>query len=182
MTNLNHVLSLRRFTATLLLGACLLIAFSGCKKEETATHTGFIGNFTMNNATVSCMESAGEAVFTGVSTGIHKVGDRFIKITQRTGVNTWHGQVYDADLVNFQDGDIRLENDKLLIYPANATAYGLSKVVVSGGGSSGGGSGTGGGTSGGGNGCSSVQCSGYTTKNARCKRMTTNCSGRCYQH
>jgi len=28
----------------------------------------------------------------------------------------------------------------------------------------------------------SVQCSGKTKKGARCKRMTTNESGRCYQH
>lgn len=28
----------------------------------------------------------------------------------------------------------------------------------------------------------SVQCSGTTQKNTRCKRMTTNPSGRCYQH
>jgi len=182
MTNLYHSFSLRRFTATLLLGACLLISFSGCKKEETATQIDFIGNFTTNNATVSCMHNSGEAVFTGVSTGIHKVGDRFIKITQRTGTNTWHGQVYDADLVNFQDGDIKIENDKLLIFPSNAASYELSKVIVSGGGSSGGGSGTGGGTTGSGNGCNSVQCSRYITKNVRCKRMTTNCSGRCYQH
>lgn len=31
-------------------------------------------------------------------------------------------------------------------------------------------------------GCSSRQCSGYTKKGNRCGRMTTNCSGRCYQH
>lgn len=30
--------------------------------------------------------------------------------------------------------------------------------------------------------CSSVQCSGTTQAGHRCKRMTTNCSGRCYQH
>lgn len=30
--------------------------------------------------------------------------------------------------------------------------------------------------------CSSVQCSGRTQEGHRCKRMTTNCSGRCYQH
>jgi len=29
---------------------------------------------------------------------------------------------------------------------------------------------------------SSVQCSGTTKKGARCKRMTTSSSGRCYQH
>lgn len=29
---------------------------------------------------------------------------------------------------------------------------------------------------------SSVQCSGTTQKGNRCKRMTTNSSGRCYQH
>ena len=28
----------------------------------------------------------------------------------------------------------------------------------------------------------SVQCSGTTKKGARCRRMTTNASGRCYQH
>lgn len=28
----------------------------------------------------------------------------------------------------------------------------------------------------------SVQCSGITKKGTRCKRMTTNSSGRCYQH
>lgn len=182
MTNSIHCLSLRTFTANLLLGACLLIAFSGCKKEETAIHADFIGNFTTNNAAVLCIESAGEAVFTSVSVSNHKVGDPFIKITQRTGANTWHGHVYDADLVNFQDGDIKVENDKLLIYPSNAAAYGLSKVIIPGSGSSGGGSGTGGGTTSGGSGCNSVRCSGYTAKNKRCSRMTTNCSGRCYQH
>ncbi|MFZ1678383.1 MAG: hypothetical protein WBP41_16155 [Saprospiraceae bacterium] len=31
-------------------------------------------------------------------------------------------------------------------------------------------------------GCSSVQCSGTTQKGARCKNMTTNCSGRCHYH
>ncbi|PRZ19578.1 hypothetical protein [Flavobacterium granuli] len=29
---------------------------------------------------------------------------------------------------------------------------------------------------------SSTQCAGRTKKGARCKRMTTNSSGRCYQH
>lgn len=29
---------------------------------------------------------------------------------------------------------------------------------------------------------SSVQCSGRTKKGSRCKRMTSNSSGRCYQH
>lgn len=31
-------------------------------------------------------------------------------------------------------------------------------------------------------GCPSVQCSGYTKKNTRCRNRTTNCSGRCYLH
>lgn len=30
--------------------------------------------------------------------------------------------------------------------------------------------------------CPTVQCSGRTKKGARCKNMTTNCSGRCYLH
>jgi hypothetical protein len=30
--------------------------------------------------------------------------------------------------------------------------------------------------------CSSVQCSSQTQSGARCKNMTTNCCGRCYQH
>lgn len=30
--------------------------------------------------------------------------------------------------------------------------------------------------------CTSTQCSGTTQKGGRCKRMTTSCSGRCYQH
>ena len=30
--------------------------------------------------------------------------------------------------------------------------------------------------------CSSSQCTGFTQAGPRCKRMTTNCSGRCYQH
>lgn len=30
--------------------------------------------------------------------------------------------------------------------------------------------------------CPSVQCSGRTQQGNRCKRTTTNCSGRCYQH
>lgn len=30
--------------------------------------------------------------------------------------------------------------------------------------------------------CGSTQCSGTTQKGGRCKRMTTSCSGRCYQH
>lgn len=30
--------------------------------------------------------------------------------------------------------------------------------------------------------CPSVQCSGHTQEGHRCKRITTNCSGRCYQH
>ena len=33
-----------------------------------------------------------------------------------------------------------------------------------------------------GSGCSTVQCSGITQAGNRCQRMTTNCSGRCYQH
>lgn len=31
-------------------------------------------------------------------------------------------------------------------------------------------------------GCSTVQCSGTTQKGYRCRRMTTSCSGHCYQH
>lgn len=31
-------------------------------------------------------------------------------------------------------------------------------------------------------GCSTSQCSATTKKGSRCKRMTTNCSGRCWQH
>ena len=31
-------------------------------------------------------------------------------------------------------------------------------------------------------GCASVQCSASTQKGGRCKRITTNCSGRCWQH
>jgi hypothetical protein len=31
-------------------------------------------------------------------------------------------------------------------------------------------------------GCSSAQCTGTTQAGNRCKRMTTNCSRRCYQH
>lgn len=30
--------------------------------------------------------------------------------------------------------------------------------------------------------CSSTQCSGTTQKGSQCKRTTTNCNGRCYQH
>lgn len=30
--------------------------------------------------------------------------------------------------------------------------------------------------------CESTQCSGTTQKGEHCKRMTTNCNGRCYQH
>ena len=30
--------------------------------------------------------------------------------------------------------------------------------------------------------CPTVQCSGTTQSGARCKRMTTNCSGMCWQH
>ena len=30
--------------------------------------------------------------------------------------------------------------------------------------------------------CTPRQCSGTTQKGTRCKRMTTNCNGRCYQH
>ena len=30
--------------------------------------------------------------------------------------------------------------------------------------------------------CSSAQCTGLTQAGSRCKRMTTNCSRRCYQH
>lgn len=30
--------------------------------------------------------------------------------------------------------------------------------------------------------CSSVQCSGTTVKGERCKKITTNCNGRCYLH
>lgn len=34
-----------------------------------------------------------------------------------------------------------------------------------------------------GQGCSSVQCSATAVSTGqRCKRMTTNCNGRCYQH
>lgn len=39
-----------------------------------------------------------------------------------------------------------------------------------------------GGSGGSGSGCATVQCSGTTQSGARCKRMTTNCSGRCWQH
>lgn len=42
--------------------------------------------------------------------------------------------------------------------------------------------GTGGGSTGSGGNCPTVQCSGTTQSGARCKRMTTNCSGRCWQH
>lgn len=38
------------------------------------------------------------------------------------------------------------------------------------------------GSSGGSSGCSTVQCTAYTQAGDRCTRMTTNCSGRCWQH
>lgn len=44
------------------------------------------------------------------------------------------------------------------------------------------GTGTGTSSGGSGSGCSSVQCHGTTQSGARCARMTTNCSGYCWQH
>lgn len=44
------------------------------------------------------------------------------------------------------------------------------------------GNGSGGSSGGGGSSCSSVQCSASTQSGSRCKRTTTNCNGRCWQH
>lgn len=178
MTSLNF-LSLRNF---LVLSTCLIMTLSGCKKEDSAADIAFAGNFTMGNADILCKEKTGEAIFTIESSGKYKFGDLFIKITQRTGKNTWRGQVYDAGLVNFQEGNIKMEQDSLYIFPANAQPYSLRRIAVSGGGGNTGGGNSGSGGNGSGTGCSSVQCSGRTQSGNRCQRMTTNCSGRCYQH
>src|SRR5215217_6432414 len=123
-TNSTHMANLKLFSLKnfLVLSTCLIITLSGCKKDDIVSDTIFTGNFSMSNTDILCKGSTGEAIFISESSGKYKFGDLFIKITQRTGKNMWHGQVYDASLVNFQEGDIKMEQDSLYIFPSNAQA------------------------------------------------------------
>lgn len=155
------------------------------------------GLFSTGNWQVRLDDKSGTGVFTGVGSSSRKAGEPFLKVRTRSSYNTWRGRAFDLTFSTVQESTISIDGNTLVITPKTGPAYVLTRVrtTVSAAKSATGSSGiapagysareksdAAPARSSEGGDCGTVQCHGITKAGNRCRRITTNCSGRCYQH
>jgi hypothetical protein len=180
--------------------SCLMLLFSGSLSKLAAqANLPLEGVFSSGNWSVRLDDKSGTGVFTAVGSSSRKIGESFLKVSARSGYNTWRVRAFDRTFSTVQESEASIKGDALTIRPKTGPAYVMARARSTA--STRAGAANGAGTAPGkyaepeklhsapaesshnsDKGCIAVQCHSVTKAGNRCRRTTTNCSGKCWQH